>query len=171
LSTTDIDLANFIRSAHASVQQGANMAQFLLSDDCRKAAPDAQGAARPEIFTKSASGSDPMKVVVAVIEPFKLNEVREALTWVGIFGMTVTEVKEYGEQRGHTEIYRGAEYAVKFVPKIKVEVAVPARLVDKVVGAILETAAPGQSGSGTIFVASVDQIMRIRTGETDAAAF
>ncbi len=109
-----------------------------------------------------------MKVVVAVIEPFKLNEVRDALAWVGVAGMTVTEVKGFGAK--HTEIYRGAEYAVSFVPKVKVEVVVPARLVDKVVGAILETAGGGRSADGAIFVMNIDQIMRIRTGETDAAA-
>ncbi len=111
-----------------------------------------------------------MKVVVAVIEPFKLNEVRDALAWLGIAGMTVTEVKGYGAEDGHTEIYRGAEYAVKFVPKVKVEVAVPARLVDQTIEAIRETAGSGRSADGTIFVINVEQIMRIRTGETDAAA-
>ena len=109
-----------------------------------------------------------MKVVVAVIEPFKLHEVRDALAWVGVSGMTVTEVKGFGA--AHTEIYRGAEYAVRFVPKVKVEVAVPAHLVDKVVAAIRDTVGADRSEDGTIYVMNFEQIMRIRTGETDAAA-
>lgn len=105
-----------------------------------------------------------------MIQPFKLNEVRDALAWVGVAGMTVTEVKGFGKQQGRTEIYRGAEYIVNFVPKVKIEVAVPTRLVDKVVATILEIAGAGEIGDGKIFVSNVDQIMRIRTGETDAAA-
>lgn len=111
-----------------------------------------------------------MKVVVAIIQPFKLNDVREALAWSGVAGMTVTEVRGFGHQNGHTEIYRGAEYAVNFVPKVKIEVAVPTPLVEKVVDAIAEAAGTGNVGDGKIFVFGVDQITRIRTGETDAAA-
>jgi nitrogen regulatory protein P-II 2 len=111
-----------------------------------------------------------MKLVMAVIKPFKLNEVREALTDVGIQGLTVTEVKGYGRQKGHTEIYRGAEYAVNFLPKLKIEVAVPNDLVDKTIQAIAEAAKTGQIGDGKIFVYSIDHAVRIRTGESDADA-
>jgi nitrogen regulatory protein P-II 2 len=111
-----------------------------------------------------------MKIVMAIIKPFKLDEVRDALTSLGVQGLTVTEVKGYGRQKGHTEIYRGAEYAVSFLPKIKVEVAVASSQVDKVVGAITSAAKTGQIGDGKIFVFGIDQAVRIRTGETDAAA-
>jgi nitrogen regulatory protein P-II 2 len=111
-----------------------------------------------------------MKLVIAIIKPFKLDEVRDALTAIGVSGLTVTEVKGYGRQKGHTEIYRGAEYAVKFIPKIKVEIAVPADQVDSVVRTIQNTTRTGQIGDGKIFVLPVDQALRIRTGETDAAA-
>jgi nitrogen regulatory protein P-II 2 len=111
-----------------------------------------------------------MKIVMAVIKPFKLDEVREALTAVGIQGMTVTEVKGYGRQKGHTEIYRGAEYAVSFLPKVKIEIAVPTDVADKAVEAISSAAKTGQIGDGKIFVYSIDQAVRIRTGETDADA-
>ena len=111
-----------------------------------------------------------MKLVVAIIQPFKLEEVRDALTEVGVAGMTVTEVKGFGHQKGHTEIYRGAEYAVSFVPKVKVEVAVPASLVDRVVDAIVKSARTGQIGDGKIFVTDIEHTLRIRTGETDNAA-
>jgi nitrogen regulatory protein P-II 2 len=111
-----------------------------------------------------------MKIVMAVIKPFKLDEVREALTAIGIQGMTVTEVKGYGRQKGHTEIYRGAEYAVSFLPKLKIEIAVPADMADRAVEAISSAAKTGQIGDGKIFVYSIDQAVRIRTGETDADA-
>ena len=111
-----------------------------------------------------------MKIVMAIIKPFKLDEVRDALTGIGVHGMTVTEVKGYGRQKGHTEIYRGAEYAVSFLPKVKIEVAVPSSLVDKTIDAITTAAKTGQSGDGKIFVVSLDSAVRIRTGETDAAA-
>lgn len=111
-----------------------------------------------------------MKLVVAVIKPFKLDEVRQALTDIGIEGMTVTEVKGYGRQKGHTEIYRGAEYEVTFVPKLKIEVVVPSGTVDKVVDAIATMAKTGQIGDGKIFVSSIEQSIRIRTGETDENA-
>ena len=111
-----------------------------------------------------------MKLVMAIIKPFKLDEVRQALTDAGIEGMTVTEVKGYGRQKGHTEIYRGAEYAVSFLPKIKVEVVVAADAVDKVVAAITSAAQTGQIGDGKVFVMNVESTLRIRTGETDAAA-
>ena len=111
-----------------------------------------------------------MKLVVAIIQPFKLEEVRDALTQVGVAGMTISEVKGFGHQKGHTEIYRGAEYVVSFVPKVKVEVAVPASLVDTVVDAIVRSARTGQIGDGKIFVADIEHTIRIRTGETDNAA-
>ena len=111
-----------------------------------------------------------MKIVMAIIKPFKLDEVRDALTAIGVQGLTVTEVKGYGRQKGHTEIYRGAEYAVSFIPKIKVEVGVPAAQVDTVVEAIASAARTGQIGDGKIFVCSLDQAMRIRTGETGTDA-
>jgi nitrogen regulatory protein P-II 2 len=111
-----------------------------------------------------------MKLVIAIIQPFKLDEVRDALTKAGVTGMTVTEVKGFGHQKGHTEIYRGAEYVVRFIPKVKVEVAVPSNLVDRVVDTIMREARTGQIGDGKIFVADIDHTLRIRTGETDNAA-
>ncbi|HSM20510.1 MAG TPA: P-II family nitrogen regulator [Hyphomicrobiales bacterium] len=111
-----------------------------------------------------------MKIVMAVIKPFKLDSVREALTEIGVQGLTVTEVKGYGRQRGHTEIYRGAEYAVNFVPKLKIEVVVAADMVDKTVEAITNAARTGEIGDGKIFVFGIDSAVRIRTGETDADA-
>ena len=111
-----------------------------------------------------------MKIVMAIIKPFKLDEVRDALTAAGMHGMTVTEVKGYGRQKGHTEIYRGAEYAVSFLPKIKIEVAVATDQVDKTIDTIAAAAKTGEIGDGKIFVLSIDAAVRIRTGETDAAA-
>ena len=111
-----------------------------------------------------------MKIVMAIIKPFKLDEVRDALTAVGVHGLTVTEVKGYGRQKGHTEIYRGAEYAVSFLPKLKIELAVDADLADQVVDAIGSAARTGQIGDGKIFVSSLDRAVRIRTGERDSDA-
>jgi nitrogen regulatory protein P-II 2 len=111
-----------------------------------------------------------MKIVMAVIKPFKLEEVRDALTALGVHGLTVTEVKGYGRQKGHTEIYRGAEYAVSFLPKLKIEVAVTTDLVPQVVEAITAAARTGQIGDGKIFVMPLEKAVRIRTGETDADA-
>jgi nitrogen regulatory protein P-II 2 len=111
-----------------------------------------------------------MKIVMAIIKPFKLDEVREALTALGIQGLTASEVKGYGRQKGHTEIYRGAEYAVSFLPKIKIEVAVSADMADRVVEAITAAARTGQIGDGKIFVFGLDRAVRIRTGETDSDA-
>jgi nitrogen regulatory protein P-II 2 len=111
-----------------------------------------------------------MKIVMAIIKPFKLEEVRDALTAIGVHGLTVTEVKGYGRQKGHTEIYRGAEYAVSFLPKIKIEVAVSNDLVGKVIDAITGAARTGQIGDGKIFVSSIERAVRIRTGETDQDA-
>lgn len=111
-----------------------------------------------------------MKIVMAVIKPFKLEEVRDALTAIGVHGLTVTEVKGYGRQKGHTEIYRGAEYAVSFLPKVKIEVAVASDRVGKTIEAITSAAKTGQIGDGKIFVVNLDHAVRIRTGEADAAA-
>ncbi|GAB2805381.1 MULTISPECIES: P-II family nitrogen regulator [Dyella] len=111
-----------------------------------------------------------MKLVVAVIKPFKLDDVREALAEVGVQGITVTEVKGFGRQKGHTELYRGAEYVVDFLPKIKLEVAVSDEQVDRVVEAIQASAKTGKIGDGKIFVSSLEQVIRIRTGEMDGDA-
>jgi nitrogen regulatory protein P-II 2 len=108
-----------------------------------------------------------MKLVIAIIKPFKLEEVRDALNAVGVHGMTVSEVKGYGRQKGHTEIYRGAEYAVNFLPKVKIEVAIADDIEDKVVAAIGAAAKTGQIGDGKIFVSVVGRAVRIRTGESD----
>ena len=111
-----------------------------------------------------------MKIVMAIIKPFKLDDVRDALTGVGVHGLTVTEVKGYGRQKGHTEIYRGTEYSVSFLPKLKIEVAVAADTVDKVVEAITAAAKTGQIGDGKVFVYGLEHAVRIRTGETDGDA-
>ena len=111
-----------------------------------------------------------MKLVIAIIKPFKLEEVRDALTNIGVAGLTVSEVKGYGRQKGHTEIYRGAEYAISFLPKVKIEVAIPTDRVERVIEAITSTAKTGQIGDGKIFVTSIERAVRIRTGETDTDA-
>ena len=111
-----------------------------------------------------------MKIVMAIIKPFKLEEVRDALTAIGVHGLTVTEVKGYGRQTGHPEIYRGAEYAVSFLPKVKIEVAVASDMVARVTDAIATAARTGQIGDGKIFVTPIDHALRIRTGETDSDA-
>jgi nitrogen regulatory protein P-II 2 len=111
-----------------------------------------------------------MKLVTAIIKPFKLDDVRAALSEIGVSGMTVTEVKGFGRQRGHTELYRGAEYVVDFVPKTRVEVAVRSELVDQVVEAVLKAAKTGKVGDGKIFISEINRVVRIRTGETDNAA-
>jgi nitrogen regulatory protein P-II 2 len=111
-----------------------------------------------------------MKLIITIIKPFKLDEVRKALTGLGVSGMTVTEVKGYGRQKGHTEIYRGAEYTVNFLPKLRVEIAVSTEHVDRIIEAITTGARTGQIGDGKIFVATLDHALRIRTGETDSDA-
>ena len=111
-----------------------------------------------------------MKLVIAVIKPFKLDEVRDALTRIGIHGMTVSEVKGYGRQKGHMEIYRGAEYAINFLPKVRIEVPVASEQIDQAVETIGTAAKTGQIGDGKIFVTSIEQAVRIRTGETDVDA-
>ena len=111
-----------------------------------------------------------MKLINAIIKPFKLDDVRAALSEIGVSGMTVTEVKGFGRQRGHTELYRGAEYVVDFVPKTRIEVAVKDSLVDQVVEAIVTAAKTGKVGDGKIFITDIDRVIRIRTGETDNSA-
>jgi len=111
-----------------------------------------------------------VKLITAIIKPFKLDEVRAALSELGVSGMTVTEVKGFGRQRGHTELYRGAEYVVDFVPKARIEIAVRSELVDQVVEAVVKAAKTGKVGDGKIFITEVQRVIRIRTGETDKAA-
>ncbi len=111
-----------------------------------------------------------MKLITAIVKPFKLDDVREALSEIGVQGITVTEVKGFGRQRGHTELYRGAEYVVDFLPKVKVEIAVHDDLVEQVVEAVTNTARTGKIGDGKIFVTELEQAIRIRTGETGAEA-
>jgi nitrogen regulatory protein P-II 1 len=111
-----------------------------------------------------------MKKIEAIFKPFKLDEVREALSEIGVSGLTVTEVKGFGRQKGHTELYRGAEYVVDFLPKVKVEVVVPDKLQESAIDAIVKAARTGKIGDGKIFITSVEQVIRIRTGETDEAA-
>src|SRR5690242_10743691 len=132
----------------------------MVLDSCDPAATQQSGKIRSNRGTR-------MKFITAIIKPFKLDEVREALSALGVQGMTVSEVKGYGRQKGHTEIYRGAEYAVNFLPKIKIEVAVRTEMADAVVEAVTVNARTGQIGDGKIFVTTVDQVVRIRTGETD----
>ena len=111
-----------------------------------------------------------MKLITAIIKPFKLDEVREALSDIGVQGITVTEVKGFGRQKGHTELYRGAEYVVDFLPKIKLEIAAGSDMVDSVVEAIAKSAATGKIGDGKVFISSLEEVIRIRTGETGADA-
>jgi len=122
---------------------------------------------RPE---QNLRGEKEMKKIEAIFKPFKLDEVREALSEIGVSGLTVTEVKGFGRQKGHTELYRGAEYVVDFLPKVKIEVVVPDNLAERGVDAIIKAARTGKIGDGKIFISSVDQVIRIRTGETDEAA-
>src|SRR2546428_12096723 len=111
-----------------------------------------------------------MKKIEAVVKPFKLDEVREALAEVGVTGLTVTEVKGFGRQKGHTELYRGAEYVVDFLPKVKIEVVVTEKMLESAIAAIVKAAQTGKIGDGKMFVSTVEQVVRIRTGETNEAA-
>ncbi len=111
-----------------------------------------------------------MKLITAIVKPFKLDDVRESLSEIGVQGITVTEVKGFGRQKGHTELYRGAEYVVDFLPKVKIEVAVPDGLVDQTIESITKSANTGKIGDGKVFVASLEQVIRIRTGETGEEA-
>jgi nitrogen regulatory protein P-II 2 len=136
----------------------------ICPERCQIDAAPGDGAAPPREIGLT------MKLVVAIIKPFKLDEVRQALTAIGVHGMTVTEVKGYGRQKGHTEIYRGAEYVVNFLPKLRIEIAVASDVADKAVAVITATARTGQIGDGKIFVTPIDHALRIRTGETDSDA-
>src|SRR3979490_1196081 len=130
-----------------------------------------QGAALPlPLERRRLRAGEPMKLITAIIKPFKLDDVRAALSEIGVSGMTVTEVKGFGRQRGHTELYRGAEYVVDFVPKTRIEVAVKNELVDQVMEAIVGASKTGKVGDGKIFVTDILRVLRIRTGETDNAA-
>ena len=119
--------------------------------------------------TRFLKGTD-MKKIEAIIKPFKLDEVCEALNEIGVSGLTVTEVKGFGRQKGHTELYRGAEYVVDFLPKVKIEIVADEKMVDNIIDTIVTTARTGKIGDGKIFVTNIDQVIRIRTGETDDAA-
>jgi nitrogen regulatory protein P-II 2 len=145
------------RASEAMLAEGCSCIQYIASK--------AIGA-----LSKGQQQGGQMKLVIAIIKPFKLDEVRDALTAIGINGLTVTEVKGYGRQKGHTEIYRGAEYAVNFLPKLKLEIAVPTDLVEKAIETIKTTTHTGQIGDGKIFVLPVEQAVRIRTGEIDTDA-
>jgi nitrogen regulatory protein PII len=148
---------------HAASTRPRDRAKWLFAGDGvagTKAAPDGKTQARTEL----------MKLITAIIKPFKLDDVRAALSDLGISGMTVTEVKGFGRQRGHTELYRGAEYVVDFVPKTRIEVAGRDDLVDQVIEAVSAAAKTGKVGDGKIFVTDIERALRIRTGETDDAA-
>jgi nitrogen regulatory protein P-II 2 len=155
-------------------EQGHRQPHIFVSD-CKFFVPFVQkdvtfGPRMPSIWNSAEGTGLIMKLVVAIIKPFKLDEVRQALTSIGVHGMTVTEVKGYGRQKGHTEIYRGAEYVVNFLPKLRIEIAVDSDLADKAVDVITSSARTGQIGDGKIFVTPIDHALRIRTGETDIDA-
>src|ERR1700704_5674471 len=151
---------------------------IVFRQGCKLFVPFAQKDARlgcsanqdPPASRSKANEGLTMKLVVAIIKPFKLDEVRQALTAIGVTGMTVTEVKGYGRQKGHTEVYRGAEYVVNFLPKLRIEIAVASDVADKAVDVITSSARTGQIGDGKIFVTPIDHALRIRTGETDSDA-
>jgi nitrogen regulatory protein P-II 2 len=129
----------------------------------------AKGEPRCKVFGSTLIGEN-MKLVTAIVKPFKLDEVREALSAIGVQGITVTEVKGFGRQKGHTELYRGAEYVVDFLPKVKIEAAIKTEMLDQVIEAIEKSANTGKIGDGKIFVFELEQVIRIRTGETGAEA-
>jgi nitrogen regulatory protein P-II 2 len=158
---------------------GSEVRQSFFGSACKflchshKKMPDLPGgrkSGRDPLFGILGNEGLTMKLVVAIIKPFKLDEVRQALTAIGVSGMTVTEVKGYGRQKGHTEVYRGAEYVVNFLPKLRIEIAVASGLADKAVAVITSSARTGQIGDGKIFVTPIDHALRIRTGETDSDA-
>jgi nitrogen regulatory protein P-II 2 len=149
---------------------GPSRGGFLLRIDRRRPCCRQGLCANQNGRGANTRGKEAMKLVIAVIKPFKLDEVRDALTRLGIHGMTVAEVKGYGRQKGHTEIYRGAEYVVNFLPKLRVEVAIASEQLDQVMDALTAAARTGQIGDGKIFVTPIEQALRIRTGETDVDA-
>jgi nitrogen regulatory protein P-II 2 len=126
--------------------------------------------AASDLIEHTLPNGDPMKLITAIVKPFKLDDVRESLSDIGVQGITVTEVKGFGRQKGHTELYRGAEYVVDFLPKVKIEVAVPEDLVEQTIEAITKSANTGKIGDGKVFVAPLEQVIRIRTGETGEEA-
>jgi nitrogen regulatory protein P-II 2 len=144
----------------------------ICPERCQICIGSAPPGGQPAERSENAHGNEglTMKLVVAIIKPFKLDEVRQALTAIGVHGMTVTEVKGYGRQKGHTEIYRGAEYVVNFLPKLRIEIAVASDVAGKAVEVITANARTGQIGDGKIFVTPIDHALRIRTGETDSDA-
>jgi nitrogen regulatory protein P-II 2 len=159
--------------AGSRLSSGIPLRQWFFGWVCKLFVPFAQKdarLARSPIDRPQEHEGLTMKLVVAIIKPFKLDEVRQALTAIGVHGMTVTEVKGYGRQKGHTEIYRGAEYVVNFLPKLRIEIAVDSALADKAVDVITSSARTGQIGDGKIFVTPIDHALRIRTGETDSDA-
>jgi nitrogen regulatory protein P-II 2 len=135
-----------------------------------RASPAAGRRRRQNIRRRQAEKGFTMKMIIAIIKPFKLDEVRQALTGIGVQGMTVSEVKGFGRQKGQTEIYRGAEYTIQFLPKVKIEVVVPSDIADRVVETIQQMARTDKIGDGKIFVLDVEKVVRIRTGETDGEA-
>jgi nitrogen regulatory protein P-II 1 len=147
------------------------MVASLLGKRAAETSRGTPGTTPPLLYSmRQDSWSAAMKKIEAVIKPFKLDEVREALAEVGVAGLTVTEVKGFGRQKGHTELYRGAEYVVDFLPKVKIEVVVTDNMVDQTIEAMIKAARTGKIGDGKIFVTSVDHVVRIRTGETNEAA-
>ena len=153
----------FLFFAMMTVLSGLSM-QVHADEAAPAAARWSSPSARP------SNHGNPMKLVTAIIKPFKLDEVREALSGIGVQGITVTEVKGFGRQKGHTELYRGAEYVVDFLPKVKIEAAINTDMLDRVLEAIEKAANTGKIGDGKIFVFDLEKVVRIRTGETDAAA-
>src|SRR5690606_7609399 len=176
----------FVELGQVAHAVGVHGGPPALTTACAARRPDGVGAGRGAGWGKPAlpcsmhrraalcsphrQGGSPMKMVMAVIKPFKLDDVREALAEVGVAGITATEVKGFGRQKGHTELYRGAEYLVDFLPKIKLEIAVPDDQVEAVAEAIMKSAGTGKIGDGKIFVWDLDKVVRIRTGELDADA-
>jgi nitrogen regulatory protein P-II 2 len=172
-------LADYPAASRQRLPSAAAKQQLFFGSGCKLFVPFAQKDARLARSTNQgaarAAGNPgneglTMKLVVAIIKPFKLDEVRQALTAIGVSGMTVTEVKGYGRQKGHTEVYRGAEYVVNFLPKLRIEIAVASDLAEKAVDVITSSARTGQIGDGKIFVTPIDHALRIRTGETDSDA-
>ena len=157
-------------SAYMDFRQKSFLSKVLSR--CPRTGPLLDISLKPGLTSGAGNNTEgrQMKLITAIIKPFKLDEVRESLSALGVQGMTVTEVKGYGRQKGHTEIYRGAEYAVSFLPKLKIEVAVKSEMLDAVIDAITSKAKTGQIGDGKIFVTPLEQVVRIRTGETDGDA-